>query len=305
MDLHISDASKHPTLAPASRRPRAPSASIASRWTSPLAVRALRVGQWLHFIVLPLALCDPGVPLVLGDMAEHARGVLIAAVVLAFAYGLNAVTDRATDASALKNPLVGITRIPLALTACLVCLPCVALALGALGGRAALLATGVSLLASALYSAGPRTKAIFGIGTLTNVAIFTPLLWVGRPLPAGPVPVRAWIMTTVFAALLLQSQLLHEREDASEDRAAGVHAMGAALRSHLGWIVLALAACAVVVVAAASDSPWPAAMSLFALAPPTWVAWHDRSAHARARHRWIGIASGALLYGGVATWAAI
>ena len=61
----------------------------------------MRPKQWAHFALLPLACFEPTLP---GALAL-ARGVAIAACVLAYGYLLNAISDRKIDRSLDKNPL--------------------------------------------------------------------------------------------------------------------------------------------------------------------------------------------------------
>jgi len=70
-------------------------------------LRALRMGQWMHMLPLPLAGIDPAARLDWRGGLVIGTSVLAAACCLAFAYGLNAVADRATDADPRKNPLAG------------------------------------------------------------------------------------------------------------------------------------------------------------------------------------------------------
>src|SRR5262249_15234378 len=145
----------------------------------------------------------------------------IAALLLSYAYGLNAISDRATDLDERKNPLLHVTDCRAALTVVL-----------AAGGAALLLsllfppivraAAAISLASATVYSTGPRAKRVPVVGTLLNLGIFAPLLWLGRERPL-------WIEVVAFAVLLLQNQLLHERADAAEDAAAGVHSTASAL----------------------------------------------------------------------------
>jgi 4-hydroxybenzoate polyprenyltransferase len=134
--------------------------------------RALRVSGWWYFAALPL------VALVSGE--EHAilrvlGCVLVAALCLAYAFGLNGITDRGMDLDEAKNSLAGLAGVPRE-AAVLVA----ACALGALGIAAALtpvalLGASVSLVAATLYSANLRLKRLPVVGTFVNVLIFAPL----------------------------------------------------------------------------------------------------------------------------------
>src|SRR5262245_25912762 len=79
----------------------------------PAALRVLRAPQWLHFAVLPLAGMDRATLASPPGLARSAVAVLTASLALGYAYGVNALGDRASDASAVKNPLAGVARVPL------------------------------------------------------------------------------------------------------------------------------------------------------------------------------------------------
>ncbi|MFO0629460.1 MAG: cupin-like domain-containing protein [Polyangiales bacterium] len=82
------------------RRERAEAAPRAqpmiARWA-----RYTRARQWWHFLPLSLAGVTPG-----GPVRVAVAAVVACAAVLAFGYLLNAVTDRAMDLDAQKNPLL-------------------------------------------------------------------------------------------------------------------------------------------------------------------------------------------------------
>src|SRR5262245_45550703 len=71
----------------------------------------LRPRQWIHFVVLPLAGGIHGLTLTLA-LARFVLALSVAALLLGYAYGLNAISDRATDVDARKNPLVGFEICP-------------------------------------------------------------------------------------------------------------------------------------------------------------------------------------------------
>lgn len=216
------------------------------RWR--VAVAALRAPQWLHFCLLPLAGLNKdavsaalrGAPLHHGAAAGSQEVALASALglamavsagCLAWAYGLNAVAEQETDASARKNPLIHApeaTRQTL-LAATLSAAFALLLSLN-LGPWAAGL-TSVSLVGGGLYSFGLAAKRRPGWGLLFNASIFVPLTglllhegtrsggW-GEPW-AGALPADFLCELTVFSALLLQNQLVHEVADADEDARAG------------------------------------------------------------------------------------
>jgi hypothetical protein len=146
-----------------------------------MALKVLRVAQWRHFVMLPAASIDRSSLAHPGTAAlVFVRGALVAALALAFSYGLNAVHDRATDQSSAKNPLAGEPRLfPGTL---LLVWACAAGALVAAtpGGVRPVACALASLASGAVYSAGPRLKGWPIVGTALNVGIFLPLMWVAR-----------------------------------------------------------------------------------------------------------------------------
>jgi len=257
------------------------------------ALRVLRASQWRHFVLLPAAafgrdaLAHP-----LGAALLFARGALVAALALSFSYGLNAVHDRATDRSAAKNPLAGAPVV--AIEAQALVWGCGALALIAAmsGGASATACTAASLLTGGVYSAGPRLKAWPLLGTVLNVGIFLPLMWV-----AGPVAPRSAALPLTFAAMLVQNQLWHEREDLEEDRAAGVRTT-AALLGERGTAVAAAVIGAIGAAAAVAGSTRfsEAGAVLAACALGSAVPLVVSRERRRAAHRAAAMAGGALVY---------
>jgi 4-hydroxybenzoate polyprenyltransferase len=256
---------------------------------------ALRGRQWAHFLALPLAGLEAG-----ASWSRLAGGVAMAALCLGYSYGLNAISDRATDLEVRKNPLAGRALSPrlFAKIAALVA-ACATAALGlALGsGQVALCAVAASLVASTGYSVGPRWKSVPALGTMLNAAIFAPLLLVasgGAGLP------RAFgLELGTFCALLLQNQLLHEQADAAEDTSAGALttaraigprwtatlAIGLALACvAIDWRLAPTVACAIAAVVALG------AGTLVSLAGP-----REPGAR-RFAHRAVAFAGGAILF---------
>lgn len=244
-----------------------------------IALRVLRAPQWAYFAVLPLAAATTLEP------ARLTLSFLAAAAALAFSYGLNAVAERHTDVSATKNPLVGLTALPRAVTLSLASCVSLALTLAAALGLPSLVAIAVSLIAGTLYSVGPRLKAWPLAGLVANTLIFVPLLVIGvsgRTLPAA-FPDTMW----VFTALLLQNQLAHELGDAREDEAAGALTTARALGAR---VTRALMVCIALVAAVVTGH-------FVALALPTLTTllpldWSTR----RRAHRLASIAVGAALF---------
>lgn len=263
--------------------------ALARPWT------AWRARQWLHFLALPLAGVTAHTPL-----WRLAAAVIGGALALAYAYGLNSISDRATDLDRAKNPLAGVDVCPPA-----VLLGVVAVGVGALAatlpcGPWAQLAMGLSLVCSTVYSIGPRLKCWPVAGTLLNVAMFAPLLFLAV---ADRWPRAFVVEAALFALLLLQNQLLHERADADEDADAGARTTAQLLDDRgLRATIQALGLLALLALLMLAPS-LPAALcgALAALAATIGAlagraGWRAR----RLRHRRIAFAGGALLF--VAGW---
>jgi hypothetical protein len=236
-----------------------------------LSVRALRAGQWWYFV--------PVVAASARTAAGFALGAVSAAACLAFAYGLNAVTDRHADASARKNPLVG-AAVPRALTALLLLGAAVGVALG--GAAAA-----ASIAAGFLYSAGPRLKCIPFVCTAANAAIFVPLLFAGREAepPLG--------LLVAFLALLTQNQLVHELADLPEDGRAGVRTTAGLLGARASLVLVG----GIGALGAAALNATPADAAVVLLGGLLAAGWGAKSARvARVAHRFYAVAAGAFLY---------
>jgi 4-hydroxybenzoate polyprenyltransferase len=264
---------------------------------------ALRPRQWAHFALLPLAGLDPSLA-ASATVPALARGIAIAACVLAYGYLLNALSDRELDRDRRKNPLVG-ARGPLALhRGAVVALAAGALALAATGPAAVGVATAVALASGAVYSVGPRLKGWPGICTLLNVGCFAPLLFVG--IAEGPVGAPRWALAAAFAGLLLQNQLLHEAADAAEDRAGGLRTTFLVAGPRLTGVFAFGAGLGVLIASwwllGVCDGPGLAA--LHAVPYVTAVPWRvvrsgaapARMRRLRRRHRLGSAASGALLF---------
>jgi 4-hydroxybenzoate polyprenyltransferase len=244
----------------------------------PTAWKALRARQWLHFLFLPAASMAGPLSLL--------HGIAVAACALAYAYGLNAISDRVTDLDVRKNPLVGATSAQL--PALLSLLLLAALGLGALAGATSLEAAAISLLASTVYSVGPRLKRVPLLGTLLNLAMFAPLLLVAPG--AAPSP-SLRLLGAAFATLLVQNQLLHERADAVEDAAAHARTTGRVLgegSTHLLVLAVGVAGAALLGGVAAAAIGLVTAASLLPC---------SNAAARRVRHRWLALLAGAILFG--------
>jgi 4-hydroxybenzoate polyprenyltransferase len=182
---------------------------------------AVRAGQWWHFLGLPLASLGRG-QIAGGVGIEAVRvtaGVLVAGCCLAVAYGVNAVCERSTDRSADKNPLVAAPELTRATVRWIVGLASVGLLAAGWLGAWALIGAAVSMLAGLVYSASAWGKRAPVLGLVGNTLIFVPLLVLLHP--GGELPAACVAELGLFATLLAQNQLLHERADVEEDAAAG------------------------------------------------------------------------------------
>ncbi len=261
------------------------------------ALGVLRARQWLHFAVLPMAGLDRTAIGSQAGLGRGALGVAVASLALGYAYGINALTDRASDTSVEKNPLAGREEVPAAAGAVVAGAAAAALLASLPLGARALRLTFASLAAGTVYSAGPRMKALPGLGLLFNTAIFAPLL--GLALPAGAPPPRAYAtLCATFVGQLVQSQLLHELADAAEDEAG--RALTTARLLGPRWARACVAGTALVSAAAAlALAPRPivgfcAAAGLVCSAAAALS--ENDAAEARRVHKRFAAASGALLF---------
>jgi 4-hydroxybenzoate polyprenyltransferase len=262
----------------------------------------LRPRQWAHMLPLPLAGIDPGAPgldwraaLALGS------GVLAAACCMAFAYGLNAIADRATDADPRKNPLAGVATVTWAHRALVGAAAVLALGLVAPRGAVPLAAVLASLVSGLVYSAGPRLKRLPVLGTVANAGIFAPLLLLGgrdaAPPPGFPV------LLVVFVGALLQNQLLHEVADQVEDARGGVRSSGALLGERATLLVIGLVAVAGAAACAGLARSTPvalAAAAVLGLGVLAGALLRLTAARRRVVHRVLVVCGGAVLYATVA-----
>jgi 4-hydroxybenzoate polyprenyltransferase len=276
----------------------APSASAAGAlW------RGLRVRDWAHFTVLPLA-STPMDALDGDGLLGLARSIVVAALVLAWGYLSNGLADRALDRDAAKNPFAKATAGTVdALGGVAWTFAITALVLASFGGGVSLAATATSVTAGWLYSAGPRLKRLPVVGTLLNVACFAPLLFVGA---GHALPPATPLLTLAFTGLLLGNQLLHEAADAHDDAAGRVRTTFLALGPR-GAAAFAAVAGALPALALALALPGTiritltaAAILVFVVVVPGALALRGADAHhmARARllHRVTSVVVGALLF---------
>ena len=262
------------------------------------ALAALRGPQWQHFALLPGASVYPA----LRDDPKTALprllcSISIAALCLAYAYGLNAVADRHGDRSSIKNPLAGVKSVPVATAVTIVGCAALALVLAALVGGTTAGAVLVSLAAGTVYSVGPRCKAIPVISTATNAAIFTPLLLIGHVADARPDGLFTLMVT--FVALLTQNQLIHEVADRDEDQQCGVRTTavalgpGAAFRS--ATAIGLLAATMLALTGAARGSVVVAIAGLCLSGALVTTVGADRAPEARRAHRLLSLGIGGVV----------
>jgi len=262
-------------------------------------LQIVRFVQWRHFLLLPLAaLCVEPRPMSV-RWPDLALGIGAAVAVLGHAYGLNAVADRHSDVSRLKNPLIGQHTLTAGTRWSLAAMILLGLLCGALAAPTPRLATLVAFVAGTVYSVGPRTKSVFVLGTLTNVLIFAPLLLVG----VGSASLEASLGAThrlllMFVVVLLQNQLVHEIADAPEDRLAGDRTTALVLgdaRARQTCVALGLGGAALCLAVDHTLGSWWAAAGmvaggLVALRPVD-------AASLRVHHRFVALGMGAVLFG--------
>jgi len=257
-----------------------------------LALRALRAPHWLHFALLPAATASSPS---LSQALPLAQGMAVAALALAYAYGLNALADRPTDLDPRKNPLSAALPLPLPLYVLLFSVAATAIALAALAGAVALAALATSLTASTIYSVGPRLKDLPVIGTLSNAAIFAPLLVVA-PLP---LPAQLGLVTSLFVALVLQNQLLHERADHDEDVRAGTLTTARMLgpkATRAGVALLGAGGIGVTFLLARSTFEAAAAVAALLVVTTVVLTSTGTAAALRVRHRRWAVLAGAVVF---------
>lgn len=272
-------------------------ARSARRWAA-----IVRLKQWVHFLLLPMAGYDTTLPVQVSTLAL-ARGVAIALAVLAFGYGVNAVADRHMDLDTRKNPLSSHGAVLGHVSVALAALALLALVLAATGPLLVVTCVAFNLICGSVYSIGPRLKSARFVGTVANAGNFAPLLFVGLATPN--VPERLYFLTPVFVALLLQNQLLHEAADAPEDRRGGVRST---------FLVLGRAKTAVLAAACGTLVFWTSLDPITRCAPAPLAVLHavpyvvvfpallarggdapELMARTRFAQRWSSLVTGALL----------
>lgn len=263
------------------------------------ALRLYRVRDWLHFLPLPLATVDPS-PAGAALWAA-ARGIATAAAILAFGYLLNSLADRLMDRDARKNPLIlpGAAEPRPDLAALLVA----AIVLAALGPWPARVAAALSLFFFSVYSAAPRIKSVPILGSLANIGMFAPLLFLG--LREATLPPGLAGLVVACGALVLETQLVHEAADSHEDRAGGVRTTWLTVGPRRAAAIAA--ACGLATAAGAASLGGGAARALAAIAAAVFGAAFPlqlarqggdiaHAARLRLAHRWCGLAFGAALF---------
>jgi 4-hydroxybenzoate polyprenyltransferase len=265
-------------------------------------LRTMRPRDWAHFVVLPAAGVDSAVLHNLpGAATRLVAGAFVTATALAYAYGLNGVTDRFVDRDPRKNPFTGVGAVPPLTMLFLYATAGAALCVAALLGTTSVALASASIAASTVYSAGPRLKARVGIGTLLNLIIFAPLLAVACPL--GRLPDQFFLLGIAFVTLLLQNQLLHERADAAEDAGASLRTTGLLLADRGVAVVITVLGVSSAFVCSVMAPAWHhgplAALLLVAVTGSTLALPLDARVK-RLVHRWLSLLAGSAIYG--ASW---
>lgn len=269
---------------------------------APTALAAFRARQWWYFAALPIVSADwRATQYSHAALVRLALAVGAAALCLAYAYGINAVEDRAADRNVVKNPLAGTSRVPHLVLVLLALSGVLAIALGAALGTTSVVAVAVSLTGGTVYSAGPRCKALPVLGTAVNALIFVPLLFVGQANPAL-LPAQELFCIT-FLALLTQNQLLHELADRDEDAAAGARTtaltLGESTTAAIALLV-GLAGALAIALRHPTRAGSLAATGVFAGGILARAARAGRAASTRVAHRWLSIGTGTVTF--AAAW---
>lgn len=254
--------------------------------------------EWLHFLLLPLA----GVSLAQVTASSAVRlggATVVASLLWAGVYLVNSFSDIGIDGRS-KNALVRAGPAALNLAGATVPVLLVgacgaALLVGVVPAVAALVTAGVGVV----YSVGPRLKRLPVLGTLSNVAIFAPGLFLGAT--DGDSVARAWGLAIPFAVLLIQNQLVHEVADADDD------AEGRLLTTYrwsgragvAALLGLSGVGGAIALLMRSSGVPSIALLLLLPIPALLFVAWTDAralAARCRALHRRYALVVGALFW---------
>jgi 4-hydroxybenzoate polyprenyltransferase len=266
------------------------------------AARALRGSGWWYFSLLPLIglVGDPRSED--GAVLRIVGSVVAAGLCLAYAYGLNGITDRGMDRDAAKNALAGLVAVPLEASLLVAACALVAVSIAAALTPVALVGTGMSLVAATLYSVQPRLKRLPVVGTLVNGLIFAPLPFLAT---AGPPSPGMLFLACCFYVLITQNQILHEVGDSHEDAMAGVRTTGVVV-GPTGVRVIALVLGPVAALflwrmhAAAPVALLAAALGLCGGATIVGMGDAQRAGRLRVAHRWYSLVVGGVLFALVA-----
>lgn len=262
-----------------------------------LAAGALRFRQWAHFALIPAAALERAS--LASPSAILPRALLCisaASCALAYAYGINAISDREGDEAKGKNPLAGMTRLPLEVYALVFLAALLALGLGISLGAFSFTLMLISIAAGTVYSAGPRMKSKPLLGLIFNTLIFVPLL--GLALSPQKQPPGYATVALTFTVLLVQNQLLHERADEGEDARAQNLTTARFLgeRGTLGLLIVSGAAGVLLARALAPNAALFGAAAL-SLGAGTLVSMLVRApARARVCHKWIALIFGTIVF---------
>jgi 4-hydroxybenzoate polyprenyltransferase len=262
----------------------------------------MRAPHWWYFTPLPLTSLAGPQSIDAALLVRCAGGMIVTALCLAYAYGLNGIADRAMDRNQAKNSLAGISGVPR--EAALLVALCVigALAVAAALSPVALRYAAISLVAGTFYSSLLRLKRLPVIGTVVNVFIFAPL-----PLLAvsGSPPVAVLFLTYCFWVLVTQNQILHEVSDAAEDEAAGVRTTGVVVGlTGVRLLAVMLGPLAIVPLwslPVGSVTRLAAAIGLCGGAVMVALCDRDRARQLRFSHRWYSLLVGMTLFA-LLTW---
>lgn len=182
-------------------------------------IALLRVRDWLHFLPLPLLMAPR-------TLSEHSLlGIASAACCLAFAYGWNEWKDRREAEGGGVGCVLTLLGI-LALSG---------LALAFCVSKAAAIAALISLVASFLYSGGPRLKRFPIVVTIANVFIFAPLAFLAWD--GGEIATEGLLLLGAFTSFLLQNQAIHEVAHLRQDAASSIRTTAALLKDRMKAVV--------------------------------------------------------------------
>jgi 1,4-dihydroxy-2-naphthoate polyprenyltransferase len=234
----------------------------------------------------PRTLGAAAVPVAVGAAAAphlSAWRTLAAAVVaLGLQVGVNYANDycdgvRGVDTAARTGP-ARLVASGLASPRAVAAAAAAAVALAAAAGLALALAVGPALLAvgaaailaTLLYSGGPRPYAAAGLGEVAVLVFFGPVATAGTALAeAGSIPAAAWWASLPCGLLAVDLLIVNNLRDIPTDAAAGRRTLavriGERATRRLYAAVLAAAAAAVVVGVAARALPLPCLLTLAAL----------------------------------------